>query len=121
MMTPLKKTEQGQDRRNLTDRRSSLRYPVSFAAEVSDIQGDRKITGRLSDISRNDCYVDTINPFELEVAVSLTIITDKLSIKTRAKVVYSQIGMGMGLSFTTTDPEQVRLLERWLGELGGGP
>ena len=119
-MIPPKKTEHGRDRRNLIDRRSFLRYPVSSAAEVADIQGNRKMTGRLSDISRSGCYLDTINPFELEVGVSLTIITDEQSIKTRAKVVYSQIGMGMGLWFTTTEPEQLRLLERWLGELGGG-
>jgi hypothetical protein len=115
-----RETEHGQDRRNLINRRRYPRYPVSSAAEAADIQGDRKISGRLSDISRNGCYLDTINPFDREAAVALTIISDKQSIKTRAKVVYSQIGMGMGLSFTTTEPEQVHLLERWLGELGGG-
>jgi PilZ domain len=120
MMELTKKAARGHDPREHINRRKFPRYPVSSAVDAVDIDGVRRITGRLSDISRNGCYVDTTNPFEVGAALALTIIRDKQSIKTRVKVVYCKIGMGMGLSFTTTEPDQVLLLITWIEELGGG-
>ena len=45
------------------EKRSCLRFPFSPAVEVLDLQANTQIKGRLSDISRNGCYIDTINPF----------------------------------------------------------
>ena len=120
MMEPTETLGRRHDRLERINRRSFPRYQVSSAVEAADIGGDRRITGRLSDISRNGCYVDTINPFEVGAALALTIIRDKQSIKTRGRVAYSKTGMGMGLSFTTIEPEQTALLLAWLEQLGGG-
>jgi hypothetical protein len=119
-MKELPKTSHGQDRRSSADKRSCPRYPFSPAVEAVDVLANTRISGRLSDLGRNGCYMDTISPFAPEAAVTLTITKDNESFKTQAKVVYSQIGMGMGLLFTTAEPEQLRLLGTWLGELGGG-
>ena len=102
------------------EKRSCPRYPFSPAVEALDLQADTRILGRLSDISRNGCYVDTINPFAKGAAVTLTITRDNQSFKTQAKVVYSKMGMGMGLLFTTAEPDQLRALGSWLHELSGG-
>ena len=102
------------------EKRSCPRYPFSPAVEALDLQADTRIMGRLSDISRNGCYVDTINPFAKDAPVTLTISRDNQSFKTQAKVVYSKMGMGMGLLFTTAEPEQLRVLGSWLNELSGG-
>jgi len=102
------------------EKRSCPRYPFSPAVEAFDLQADTRIMGRLSDISRNGCYVDTINPFAKDAAVTLTITSENRSFKTQAKVVYSKMGMGMGLLFTTAAPEQLRVLGSWLNELSGG-
>ena len=99
--------------------RSCPRYPFSPSVEAIDVQANTRILGRLSDISRNGCYVDTINPFAKNATVTLTITKDSHSFKTQSKVVYSKDGMGMGLSFTTAEPEQLRVLGLWLGELAG--
>jgi PilZ domain-containing protein len=119
-MNPSKNMEHGRDRRDVINRRSSPRYPATSATEAVHIPGGSKVAGRLSDISRHGCYVDTISPFEVGAALTLTIVRRNQSITTLAKVVYSQVGMGMGLTFTTTEPEQIRLLVTWLGELGRG-
>jgi PilZ domain len=92
----------------------------SFPVEAFDIQANTRITGRLSDIARKGCYIDTISPFAVPAAVTLTITKNNQSFTTQANVVYSQIGMGMGLSFTTAEPEQLVMLGAWLDELGGG-
>jgi len=36
-----------------------------------------------------------------------------------AKVANSQASMGMGVSFTSVEPGQVRILENWIGLLSG--
>jgi hypothetical protein len=102
-----------------TEMRSCPRYPFSPSVEAIDVQANTRIMARLSDISRNGCYVDTINPFAANATVTLTITKDGHSFKTEAKVVYSKGGMGMGLLFTTAEPEQLRVLGSWLGELAG--
>lgn len=102
------------------EKRSCPRYPFSPAVEALDLHADIRIKGRLADISRNGCYVDTINPFAKDAAVTLTISRDNQSFKTQAKVVYSKMGMGMGLLFTTAEPDQLRVLGSWLNELSGG-
>ncbi len=64
--------------------------------------------------------MDTSSPFALNAAVILTITRDVRTFRTRAKVVYSRNAMGRGLMFTATEPDQVRVLELWWNELGGG-
>jgi hypothetical protein len=101
------------------DRRGDPRFPLSTSADVIDPNGDVHVKGRTTDIAKQGCYVDTINPFPPKSTVTLRIMRDNESFETQAKVVYSQLGMGMGLSFTTTEPDQLHMLERWLGELSG--
>jgi hypothetical protein len=69
-----------------------------------DLQGHNRISARLSDIAKNGCYVDTINPFAARAKVHLTITKDNQSFETKADVVYFQTGMGLGLFFTETEP-----------------
>jgi hypothetical protein len=123
MMELLNKTIYGQPPPSPVEpveKRSCPRYPFSPAVEAFDILADIRIKGRLADISRNGCYVDTINPFAKDAPVTLTISRDNQSFKTQAKVVYSKMGMGMGLLFTTAEPDQLRVLGSWLNELSGG-
>jgi hypothetical protein len=100
------------------DKRRSPRYPFSTGGEAFDIQPNVRITGRLSDISRHGSYVDTISPFAVDAAIGLTVTKQGCTFKT--KVVYSLNGMGIGMMFTTTEPDQVRVLQAWLNELSGG-
>jgi hypothetical protein len=65
------------------------------------------------------CYVDAFSPFPLKTGVKLHITSEKRSFEAHAEVVYSKTGMGMGLAFTTVEPEQLQVLDRWLAELSG--
>src|ERR1700722_17231629 len=98
-MTPRKKTDPSNIARRFVEMRSCTRYPFSSGVEAFDIQANTRVMGRLSDISKNGCYMDTICPFAEKADVSLTITKDEQSFTTQAKVVYSQMGMGMGLLF----------------------
>lgn len=99
--------------------RACPRYAFSTTAEAIDIQGNTKIAGRTCDIAQQGCYIDTISPFAPKSTVALRITRDNQSFETQATVVYSHIGMGMGLVFTTSESEQLRVLDVWLAELSG--
>ncbi len=105
--------------RNPAEKRKSTRYPFSPEAEAVDMRANTRVSGRLSDIASLGCYMDTICPFPAKASIALTIIKGEQSLKVEAEVVYSQIGMGMGMQFTAAEPDQLRVLEKWIEELRG--
>ena len=101
------------------ERRASPRYPFSASAEAVHIQADTRLSGRVSDLGRGGCYVDTINPFPAGADLKIRIVKDNVSFVAGAQVVFASSGMGMGLAFTKIEPERLRVLEEWLRELSG--
>jgi hypothetical protein len=101
------------------ERRILPRYPFTAAAEALDPQSRSRMTARTSDISRGGCYVDTFCPFPRNSTVKIRILREKENVIADATVVYSQMGMGMGLCFTSLEAEHQRVLDKWIGELSG--
>ena len=63
--------------------------------------------------------MDTINPFAEGVAIRISITRDKLSYEANATVVFSQVGMGMGVTFTSAEEKQFQIYQKWIDQLGG--
>jgi hypothetical protein len=103
------------------ERRQYPRYAISATAEAVDVQSDTRIHGRVSDIGRGGCYVETMSPFPVGAIVKLKVTKDDKSFAAGARVLYSTGGMGMGVIFTEIEPSQAQVLERWLAELSGEP
>src|SRR5579864_1617160 len=82
------------------ERRHYPRYSVNATAEVLELQSGTMCRGRMSDLSLGGCYLDTTAPFPVAAAVRLRVTTEKRKFETKAVVVNSQRGMGMGLMFT---------------------
>ena len=101
------------------ERRRNLRFPFSASIEAVEEKSGTRIKGRISDLGLGGCYVDTLSPFPVGSVVSITILKDEESFQAKAKVVYSLVGMGMGLAFIAADPDQVKLFQRWILELNG--
>ena len=101
------------------ERRRNLRYPFSATVEATENKSGTKVTGRTSDLGLGGCYVDTLSPFPVGTEVNIRILRDNESFSAQAKVVYSLMGMGMGLAFTSAQPKQVRIFQRWLQEISG--
>ncbi len=101
------------------ERRICPRYSFTAEAEALDEQSSARMTARTSDISHGGCYVDTFCPFPRNTVVKLRILRDKASLVAQAKVVYSKLGMGMGLCFTALEAANRRILESWIAELSG--
>lgn len=102
-----------------SERRRNLRFAFTATVEALDVKSGTKVIGRSSDLGLGGCYVDTLSPFPVGTETRIRIIKEKETFEAQAKVVYSLMGMGMGLAFVSAQPKQVRLFQRWLLELSG--
>ena len=101
------------------ERRRDSRYPFTATVEIVEPESQTRIQGRTSDLSRGGCYVDTIIPLSAGSIVKMHLTKEMRTFEAQAEVVYSLAGMGMGVKFTDTDPEQFWTVEKWLAELSG--
>jgi hypothetical protein len=101
------------------DRRVCPRYPFTATAETLDANSRSRMNARTSDISIGGCYVDTFCPLPRKTDVKIRISRNGESLEAQAMVVYSKIGMGMGLCFTSLEPDHRAMLDRWIAELSG--
>jgi hypothetical protein len=101
------------------ERRKHPRYPFSATAEVVEMRSGARIQGRVSDLGRGGCYVDSISPFGVNAEVKIRIVNQNKAFVAQARVVFAAAGMGMGLAFSTIDPDQLPILKGWLAELSG--
>ena len=101
------------------ERRRNLRFPFSATVEAVETKSGTKVVGRTSDLGVGGCYVDTLSPFPVGTEAKIRIVRENESFEAQVRVVYSLIGMGMGLAFVSAQPKQVRLFQRWLQELSG--
>jgi hypothetical protein len=102
-----------------TDRRKTVRFTVSASADMVELLTRTRLSGRASDLGVGGCYIDTMTPFPLDTSLVVNLTSENHSVRAMAKVVYSRIGMGMGLAFAEITPTQRGNLTSWLRELGG--
>jgi PilZ domain-containing protein len=101
------------------ERRRNLRFPFSAAVEVVETKSGTQLIGRTSDLGLGGCYIDTLSPLPVGTEAKVRILRDNESFEAQARVVYSSIGMGMGLAFVSAQPKQIRIFQRWLQEFSG--
>jgi hypothetical protein len=105
--------------RNSAERRSSPRSAFTAEAVTVEPKSGARIEAHTSDLSLGGCYVDTMNPFPAGTELQLRLTAEGKSFHAKARVAYCQIGVGMGLAFTTVEPEQLSTLEKWFAEIRG--
>src|SRR5438445_7798578 len=98
------------------DRRTHPRYEFTATAEVVAAESGARMETRVRDLSQQGCYVDTTDALPLGTLTEVRITKSSQRFEARARVVYSRATKGMGLVFTTIEPEQLRILETWLTE-----
>jgi len=101
------------------EHRTNTRYSFTATAEILEPRSGARIAGRTADISSGGCYVDTISPLPVGTPVKLRLSQGHRSFESQAAVVYAHVGMGMGLAFTEIRPDQLPILQAWIGELSG--
>src|ERR1700686_3715826 len=99
-----------------SEHRTSPRYRLSPPPEVEilHVESGTPVKGRLGDLSRGGCYVETdcLLPLGTELAISLKKSGDH--VRAQARVVRASANEGLGLAFTSMEGDEFRLLDSWL-------
>jgi hypothetical protein len=96
------------------DRRSGNRHLFTASAEVVELTSGARFSTRTTDLGPGGCFIDTTNPLPVGAKVRVSIRKGKNHFNTSGSVVYSQNGLGMGVSFTDMDEPQQRAIEAWI-------
>lgn len=104
------------------DRRNANRHLFTASAEVVELSSGARFSTRTTDLGPGGCFIDTTNPFPVGAKVRVSIRKGKNQFNTPGTVVYSQHGLGMGVSFSGLDEAQQRAIEAWIrGAYDEGP
>jgi hypothetical protein len=88
--------------------RHTCRIEALVTIEGTDLNSPAKIT----DISLSGCYVEMLSPLPLNTLIELTMNLTHTTLHVHGQVRTSQMGMGMGVSFTGLTPEDFEKLRK---------
>ena len=103
--------------KSFRERRAVPRYGLIAAAEIIEPVSGVRISGRISEVSRRGCYIDLLNTLPTQTVIHIRITRDQGTFETPGKIIYAQDGMGMGIGFLDTLPDQLKILDSWIAEL----
>jgi hypothetical protein len=92
------------------------RYSILAVAELVETASTMCIVGRMTEISRKGCYVNTPSTLPVNTLLKVVISRDENTFMTNGKVIYVHEGIGMGLVFVDSSEEQMEVLNSWLAE-----
>jgi PilZ domain len=98
------------------ERRRNPRIPFVASAEIIDEDENTRTASQLSDLSLHGCFVQLPNPFPEGTSVTIEIYKDEDFLETPATVAYFMPKRGMGLTFTSMEPQFAAILKKWLSK-----
>jgi PilZ domain len=100
-----------------SERRRAPRYQFVADAEVTETASETRLKGRTSDLSISGCFLDMLNPSPEGTAIRISISQGDTKFTALGRVVFILPNLGMGVSFTSVEPSQLAVLQKWLAEL----
>jgi hypothetical protein len=97
--------------------RRGLRHSVIIDVTVCDLESGTQIRERTKDLNLYGCSVSTATPFAVGTKVVLKMAYGPEKLAVVGKVIYGRPDIGMGIVFTTVEPEDQKIIEDWIAEL----
>jgi hypothetical protein len=97
--------------------RTVSRYTFVATTELTDSASAIKLSGRITEISRKGCYVDTLNALPVGTSLNVRILRDQGTFLTNGRIIYVHERIGMGIVFLDPAEEQLQILDSWLVDL----
>jgi hypothetical protein len=115
---PVSKTSRPRSDAVTTDqKRRFVRHAISAAAQVLDTGSGTRLNARASDLGLGGCYLDTVTPFPVGTDVQSGLHKDESVIQLPGKIVYTSLGLGMGVVFVGVAVENMTALSKWVDGL----
>ena len=99
------------------DRRKAARYGLVAIAELADSEDGKLLSGKITQISRSGCYVDSPKTLPVGTSLKVIIFRDQRTFVAKASIIHVQEQMGMGIAFLDAPKDQLEVLNSWLAEL----
>lgn len=111
----MKPTSQASDAEpRFAARPAPTRFEFAAPIEVTIPLEKTHISGQITEIGRHGCFAEVENLLPMNSFVQLRVHKGGDVFETWARVVYSRAGIGVGLRFVDTAPDQRKVLEDWL-------
>jgi hypothetical protein len=101
--------------------RRTPRYSLAIHIEMIDTQSEIEITARTTMLGMFGCGLGAAKLFPKGTTVKIKLSHNCQEVRALARVVYSRSDLGMGVAFTSAEPEDERILEWWIAEFQGIP
>jgi PilZ domain len=95
--------------------RRSPRFPFIASAQVVETRTEARLQARTSDLSREGCYLDMLNPLPTGTRLKIHVTHQNQQIEAVGRVVHSQLNVGMGVQFEEIG--QGAVIDAWLADL----
>jgi len=105
--------------KSYSTQRAEPRYSLLAVAELVETASTMCIVGRIREISRKGCYVNTPSTLPIATIFKVFISGDDRTFMTSGKVIYLHEGIGMGIVFVDTAADQTEILNDWLADTAG--
>lgn len=99
------------------DRRVNPRYAFVATTEITESSSAPRLSGRVTEISRQGCFVDVPHVLPAGTMLKLRISCDQGTFESKGKILYVQERIGMGITFVDVPEDQAKILEKWLVDL----
>jgi PilZ domain-containing protein len=95
------------------ERRKFARHACRIETQVVTEDGSIGVPGTITDVSLGGCYVEMLSPLPVDSTIHLSLNPGTTTLHMSGKVRSSQMGLGMGVSFTGMGPEDFEKLWRF--------
>lgn len=98
------------------ERRRWPRYSFIATAELIEERSEARIATRVSELSRQGCYLDMMNPFPGGTVVLVKIWEGEAYFEAKSQIAYAHEHLGVGIAFLEVAEKYAPVLETWLVE-----
>ena len=97
--------------------RRAIRHSLIVDVEIVDLKSGIQIREPTKDLNLYGCGMSTATPFPTGTKVMLKMAYGPEKIIVFGKVIYGRPDIGMGIVFTTVEPEDRKSIEEWIADL----
>ena len=96
-------------------KRRSPRFPFIASAQIVETRTEARLQARTSDLSREGCYLDMLNPLPTGTRLKINVVHQNQQLDAVGLVVHSELNVGMGVQFEEIGQRAV--IDAWLSDL----